>query len=338
MSRRIAAPVALAALVGLAACEHARPFSPGAPEPNVPFASAYPRQLTFSASGDVEPAWLPGDSGIIYAFSSGRPNLDQCLGVLPAAGGHLVQVVCHDLADPDSTSLLREPAVGSGGRLAYLRESSPIIAAAPVIELVVASLAAPDPGRVVLRYPYTDAGSVLHGSAGSLRWLPDGALVYIAEQLTFTTPPLPVDTIATPLWIEQLDLVGDTGIVTVVPGTAGATSLAVDSAGALYFTLPGDSVVYRLPPGEFGSSPSPWYDFGAAGAASGVQVHGNLLVAVVADTELYQVDVAANTRTRIAPPDSQRLSQPALSPSGTRLVVQGVKPGIYPDLWLYQLP
>ena len=336
MRRPRAAPLALAAVLGLAACDHAQPFAEYA-EPNVPLDSASPSRITFNASGDVEPAWLPGDSGIIYAFSSGQPNRDQCLGVLPPNGGHQVRIVCHDLADPDSTALLREPAVGGGGRLAYVRESSPIGAAAPVVELVVATMAAPDPGRVVRRFPYTDAGGVLHGGAGSLRWLPDGALVYIAEQLTFTAPPLPVDTIATPLWIERLDFVGDSANATMMPGTAGATSLAVDSAGALYFTLPGDSVVYRLAPGGVGGPPSPWYDFGGAGAASGVQVRGNLLVAF-ADTDLYRVDVAANTRTRIAPPAAEQLSEPALSPSGTRLVVQAAGPGGFPDLWLYRLP
>lgn len=336
MSRPVAVPLALAALLGLAACDHAQPFA-GYVEPNAPFDSASPSRITFNASGDVEPAWLPGDSGIIYSLSSGQPNLDQCLGVLPPDGGHLVRIVCHDLSDPDSTSLLREPAAGGGGRLAYLRESSPVIAAAPVIELVVATMAAPDPGRVVRRFPYTDAGGVLHGSAGSLRWLPDGALVYIAEQLTFTVAPLPVDTIATPLWIERLDFVGDSAVATVIPGTAGATSLAVDSAGALYFTLPGDSVVYRLATGGGGGTPSPWYDFGGAGAASGVQVRGNLLVAF-GGTDLYRVDVAANTRTLIVPPGAEQLSQPALSPSGTRLVVQAAGPGVFPDLWLYRLP
>ncbi|HXY70674.1 MAG TPA: hypothetical protein VEH62_14600 [Gemmatimonadales bacterium] len=335
MSRRACAAAAVAALAALAACEHARPFAAYV-EPNVPFDSTYPRRLTFSTSGDVEPAWLPGDSGIIYALSSGEPNQDQCLGVLPPGGGHLVRIVCHDLADPDSTVLLRAPAVGAGGRLAYLRERSVVGAAAPAaIELVVATLADPDPGHAVLRFPYTDAGGTLHGSAGSLRWLPGGDLVYIAEQLTFATPPQPPDTIATPLWIERLTPAGDTATIAVVPGSAGATSLAVDSAGALYFTLPGDSVVYRVAPGA--ASPSSWYVLGGIGALSGVQVHGNLLVAV-GDTNLYVVDVAAHTRVRVTPPDSLRLARPALSPSGTRLVVEAARPGLFPDLWLYQAP
>jgi hypothetical protein len=335
VNRHAGAVVVLAAVAVLAACEHARPFT-GYAEPNVPFDSTSPRRLTFAAAGDVEPAWLPGDSGIIYTFVSGRPNQDQCLGILPPDGGHLTQIVCHDLADPDSTVLLRAPAVGPGGRLAYLRESSAPGAPAPnAIELVVATLAAPDPGRTVLRFPYTDPGGTFHASLGSPHWLSGGDLVYIAEQLIFTLPPLPPDTIPVPLWIERLTLTGDSATIAVVPGTVGATSLAVDSAGAFYFTLPGDSVVYRVAPGA--ASASPWTTLGGLGALSGIQVHGNLLVAV-ADSDLYLVDVGTGTRTRVQPPDSLQLGRPALSSSGAWLVVEAGRPGVFPDLWLYQLP
>jgi len=335
--RRLAwAAALLATSAVLAGCDHARPFAAGSGEPDVPYDSTLPRRLTFSASGDVEPAWLADGSGIVYVFASGLPNGDQCLGVLPPGGGHIGQTVCPDLTDADSTLLLREPAAGPGGRLAYLREGSVVGAAAPsATELVVATLADPAPGRVVLRFPYTDSGGVLHGSAGQVRWLPDGDLVYIAEQVTFTFPPLPIDTLYTPLWIERLSVSGGTAVVTVVPGTANATSVATDSAGAIYYTLEGDSVVYRVAPGA--AAGASWYDFGSAGPVDGVQVHGNRLVAL-ADSALYFVDVSANTRTTIPGSAGLQLSRPALSPDGTRLVAEAALPPAFPDLWLFEVP
>ena len=336
MRRRAAAFALLAASAALAGCDHARPFTAGSGEPDVPYDSALPRRLTYSAAGDVEPAWLADGSGIIYSFASGLPNGDQCLGVLPPGGGHIGQTVCPDLTDADSTILLREPAAGPGGRLAYLRESSAAGAAAPsATELIVATLADPAPGRVVLRFPYTDSGGVLHGSAGQPRWLPDGDLVYIAEQVAFTFPPLPIDTIYTPLWIERLNVSGDSAVVTVIPGTASATSVAADSAGAVYYTRAGDSVVYRVAPGA--QAGTPWYDFGSAGPVSGVQVHGNRLIAL-AGSALYLVDVAAGTRATIPVPAGLLLSRPALSPDGTRLVAEAVLPPGFPDLWLFEVP
>ena len=336
MSRLATAWALLAASAALAACEHARPFTAGSGEPDVPFDSTLPRRLTFNTAGDVEPAWLADGSGIVYAFSSGLPNGDQCLGVLPPGGGHIGQTVCPDLTDADSTVLLREPAAGRGGRLAYLRESSRTGgAAASAAELVVATLAAPAPGRVVRRFPFTDAAGVLQGSPSQVRWLPDGELVYIAEQVTYTFPPLPIDTLYTPLGIERMDISGDSAVVTAVPGTANATSVATDSAGAVYYTLQGDSVVYRIAPGaQAGTS---WYDFGSAGPVDGVQVHGNRLIAL-AGSALYLVDVAAGTRTALPVPVGMLLSRPALSPDGTRLVAEGTLPPAFPDLWLFEVP
>ena len=333
--KRAAALASLALLAAAGACEHAQPFV-AAVEPDVPFDTTFPRRLTFSPSGDVEPAWLPDGSAIVYALSPGGPNGDQCLGILPAEGGHLQSMICHRLFDADSTVLLRDPAVGPGGLLAYLRESSAAGALVPTaIELVVASMTAPDPGRVLLRFPFTSADGVLHGSLAGLHWLPDGELVYVAQQVTFTGPPLAVDTVYAPLRIERLAMVGDSAVVTAVPGTANATSLAVDTSGVLYFTLAGDSRVYRMDPGA--ASPSVWFDFGGAGAADGVQVHGNLLVALAGGT-LFRVDVAADTVTAIAVPGSLSLSRPALSPSGSRVVAEAAGPGEFPDLWLFQVP
>lgn len=341
MTRRVVVPVAGVALALLAACDHAQPFGAADLGPNQPFSATFPRQLTFSVLGDVQPAWLADGSGIIYSFATGEPDKDRCLGILPADGGRRVDDICHrPVRDADSTNALWDPAVGPGGVLAYLRESSvaALGAVAPSSrELVVATLADPDPGRVVLRLPYIAPDGQVHDDASDLHWLSDRALVYLAEHLTYSFPPYPTDTVYTPLEIVRVDLVGDSSTLTVVPGTTNATSVAADSDGTIYYTLAGDSSVYRLAPGA--PAAEVVYDFGSAGAATDVQVRGGVLIASAGGV-LYLVNLGTMTSTPVAVPANRDVSVPALSPSGLRLVVQAQPTGsdAPPDLWLLEVP
>lgn len=330
-------PALAAALVCLGACEHARPFGAADLGPNVPFSQGFPRQLTFSPLGDLAPAWLPDGSGIIYSYQRlDRSDHDRCLGILPAEGGQIVRSICHQLAhDADSANTLWEPAVGPAGLLAYVRESSALGAPAPRSrELVVATLDDPDPGRVVRAFPYTAPDGSLHTTAAYLHWVNAATLVYLAEQVTYTTPPLPADTLYTPIEVARLDLFGDSGVVSVVPGTTDATSVTVDTAGAIYFTLIGDSRVYRIPSG--GGAASTFYDFGVLGPVSDVEVRDGTVVAVVGGS-LYRADLGAGTVAAIPAPNSLPLVRPALSPAGTRLVAQALRSGSA-DLWLLEIP
>ena len=334
MNGRVAV-LALAALLG--ACEHAQPYGAAALGPEGPFSSAFPRQLTFNLLGDVQPAWLPGVAGIIYSLSAGAPANMHCLGILPPEGGRPVQTFCHaPTPGGDSTTALWQPAVSGAGLLAYVREVAKVDAVTPdSTELVLGSLTAPDPGRILLAVPYTAPDGTLQTGVRDLHWLHEGTLVFLGGTVAYSYPPYPWDTTFAPIEIMRLSVGGDSTYPAVVPGTAGATSLATDSQAVMYYTLAGDSRVYRLPEGA--ASATVWYDFGAAGVPTRIQVAGDVLVALVGTT-VYRVDVATASQAAVPLPDSMRVQDLALSPSGTRLVVAGSRPGGLPDLWLVQLP
>lgn len=338
MSRRVVALALAPTLAALAACEHAQPFGAASGEPNVPYTAAFPRQLTFNTAADLSPSWLPDGSGIIYSFSLAQADNDLCLGILPGEGGHRLRTICHTPVegDADSTNALSEPAVGPGGALAYLRASSMLGALAPSrLELVAATLSAPEPGRVVIRFPYTAADGLLHASASHLHWLSATALVYLAEQVVYFTHGSFADTVVSPLEIVRVSLAGDSAALTLVPGTAGATSLTVDSAGAIIYTLTGDTRVYRL--ASAGGAPGVLYDFGSAGIPSDVQVSGRVIVAIIGG-RLTRATVGDSVVVPIPSPDTtQVLRRPALASSGARVVVQmsGSRPS---NLWLLEVP
>jgi len=319
------------ALLVLASCEHAQPFGAADLGPNAPFSTTLPRQLTFDSGGDLDPAWLPGDSGIIYSFQrTDRLDRDRCLAVLPAEGGHIVQTICHrGLFDGDSTNSLWSSAVGPGGVLAYVRESSVPGGPAPASrELVVATLDAPDPGRVIRTLPYVAPDGALHATATHLAWVDARTLVYVAEGVLYTFPPLPTDTVETPVEAVRISLAGDSVALSVLPGTAGATSVTADAAGAIYYTLLGDSKIYRLDAG--GGAARMVYDFGAVGAVRDVVAAGGRLFAVAghqtaADRggDVYLVDPAAGTATPVSPQPMLWFRRPAASPSGARIAALG---------------
>ncbi len=326
----------------LAACDHAQPFGVPDLDPNQPFSTTYPRRLTFNSLGDVQAAWLPGDTGIIYSWSAGPPNGNHCLGILPPGGGHLTATFCGTSpADADSTVALWQPAPGPRfGRLAYQRDASAIAAFDPnTSQLLLASLGAPSAGRVLLTLPYTAQDGSLVGAARDLQWLSSSVLVYRAGSLTFTGPPLPVDTLFSPIEIARLGVVGDSASLSIVPGTSGATSLATDTASALYFTLPGDSRVYRMPDGA--PAAAAWYDFGAMGVPTLIRVagdggNGSVLVALVGST-LYAVHIGAGAPVPLTLPPALAVSSLALARSARFAVVEGSLGGA-PDLWLVQVP
>ncbi len=325
------------ALAVLASCEHAKPFGPADLGPNQPYSAGFPRRLTFNLLGDVQPAWLPADSGIIYSVSMAGATNDHCLGILPPGGGHLERTICHPPSPGgDSTTALWVPAVSPAGYLAYVREVSRPGALAPdSTALVLASLTVPDPGRVLLRLPYTAPDGTLQSGLRDLRWLHEGTLVFLGGTVGYSFPPYPWDTTFTPTEIMRLNVGGDSTQPTVVPGTIGATSLATDSSDALYYTLAGDSRVYRRLEGA--PSATVWYDFGAAGPASDLQVSGSVLVAV-AGGEPYRVNVVTGSRVAIPWPGSLALGRVALSRDGTRLAAEGTGAGAFPDLWLLEVP
>jgi len=334
--RELAGVALLAALVALAACDHARPYGLGAAEPNVPLVDTFPRQLTYSVGLNAQPSWYPDGSAIIYAFNPPRADNDRCLGVLPAEGGHLLQTICHVPADSDadSTNVLSNPAVGPRSRLAYLRESSLVGAEAPESrELVVATLAKPDSGHTVLTFPYIAPSGTTHFSLSCLHWLSSTKLTYLAMQVTYYTQGTLVDTITAPIEVVVADVSGPTAALTVVPGTAGATSVATapGDSTVLYVTMAGDSIVYAVDP--VGGARSALYDFGGLGVALDGQAAGGRLIALAGASTarlgagfIYAAALpsgAATPLTNPGPFSGMFFEVPALAPSGALVVAEG---------------
>jgi hypothetical protein len=329
--------LAVAGLAAVAACEHAQPFGLPPAEPNVPYEDSFPRQLTYNLLGDVQPAWLPGDSEIVYSLSAGPPDNTHCLGILPASGGHLLGTICHPVTfGGDSTTALWSPAASAGGNLAYLREVSTVEAVTPdSADIVLARVAVPDPGRILVRLPYLGVDSTLRTGVRELHWLNDGVLVFLAGTTTYSYPPYPWDTTFTPVEIGRVSIQGDSTQRTVVPGTTGAVAVTADSDGVMYYALAGDSRVYRLLDGA--PQPTVWYDFGALGAPTQIDVAQHVLVGLVNDS-LYAVHVGAGSPIHLLLPDSMQVEGIALNRAGTRLVVAGDVHGLPPDLWLVEVP
>ncbi len=327
---RLSAAALAGALLLAAACEHAQPFGAADLGPNEPFSTTFPRQLTLSALGDVDPAWLPDGSGIVYSFQLDRPDHDRCLGILPPEGGRQVRTICHvPLGDLDSTNALWSPAVGPGGALAYVRESSVPGALAPDSrELVVATLDLPDPGRAVLRFPYTASDGATLGTATYVQWIDGRSLVFLAQAVSYNTLVLPVDTLLTPIELIRVDLSGDSAIVTPVPGTRGASSVFVGASDTAYFTRAGDSTVYAL--NLAGGGPSVVYVFHGVGNVVDAQRRAGKLFAVAgypprfgAGGYVYQLDAAADSLVSLNPQDSVWYGRAAVAPSGTRVAAEG---------------
>src|SRR5258708_27498816 len=110
---RVALPVLLAAF----ACDHPTPPEPGSYGPQGPFSTAIPRRLTFNPGQDLTPAWLPDGSGIIYQFQRlDEPDVDRCLGILPAAGGGGPEICNTKPQGAGSTEVFGSAGALPGGR------------------------------------------------------------------------------------------------------------------------------------------------------------------------------------------------------------------------------
>ena len=334
MSRRVGVSGALAwlaALGVLAACEHAQPF--GAPDlgPNEPFSTAFPRQLTFDQQSDLAPDWLPDGSGIIYSFPRGTPDGDRCLAILPAQGGRQTRVICHVplQADADTTNALWAPAVGPGGALAYVREASLPGALAPSSRvLVVASLSSPDPGRVVLRFPFTASDGVLLGTAASLHWADATTLYFLAEQITYNTLASPVDTQVAPIEVVRVSLAGDSAAVAPVGGTQGVTSFVLAGSDSAFVTLPGDSALYELSLSSGQRAVA--RVFHSVGAVIDGQHAGGRFFVVAGFSRgrglggsVYALDAAPDTLIMLNRQDFVWYQHAAVSPSGALVATEG---------------
>ncbi|MFI5207714.1 MAG: hypothetical protein ACHQX4_06820 [Gemmatimonadales bacterium] len=324
----------LAALVVVcaasAACSHGEPYGVPPYGSDQPFAPGAPTRLTYSALSSSGPSWLPDGSELLYtALRIDFPDTTGCLELLPPDGGQATRSICPELPVPlDSTRALQAGAVSPGGQLAYLRSArSRIDLGWKSRQLIVTRLDPHAARRVVLTLPFTSPLSPYSGLS-QIRWLDENRFVYRADLYTvaFLCPHCPPVDESTGLFIAAVDLRTDPATFTAVPGTNGATSVAVADSDTIVFTLSGDSTVHRE---ALSSGATSVLKAFAGGATSAVQLAGTRLAALV-NGRIQVVDLAAGTTTSV---DTLAYEELALSPDGKRLVA--ARAG---DLWLLGLP
>ncbi len=337
-SRHLAGTLLLSLFV---ACTHSDAFTPHDSSTSEPLVAATPTRLTYNPQADVDPFWLPDGTGIIYAWGTGGAlpgDRDQCLGELPATGGSLRNVLCnHGPFASDSIETLAWPAVSPGNRLAYSRTSRFRTGLVDATALVVGSRAVPDSFDFVRRFPF-QIGSSFYLAPAYTSWLSDSLLVFIG----LTDTPVPCPAPCTGILVRsgrdilRADLQGGSALVTAVPGSAWATSVARAGPADIYFTTAGSSQVFRQELG--GGASTSVHDFGPGGIARDVQVANNRLAAIVGGLvqlrpdntstiqddiagRLFIVDLASGTERELAAP-ATLFRHPALSPDGAEVVVE----------------
>jgi hypothetical protein len=353
-----------------AACDHSSPFPPEPPAPAPPFTALFPHRLTFNLGDDRTPTWLPDGSGIMYSSErQDRTDHDRCLAVLPPDGGTVQSRFCRvDPIHDDSTDLMEAPAVSRDGRIFFHQ----VVSWIGQQKLGASALmlgSADDPLRAApLRpLPYTAPNGRIHSSVRVPQWISGDSLVFLAEQLFYEGSTFFPDTFYTGLDVVLLDLSGATPVFNVIPGTEYASSVSLsDEPGIMYYTLGGDSRVFRraLVSGDVAVV----HDFGAGLVARDVQVSGTTLVAVVGRSVLYRfedahgyvqrdeggdlmfVDLGTGEAAHFST-DSVLFRHPAISPDGHRVVVEVQPfapvhadpesefnaPNHRADLWLFEL-
>lgn len=247
--RRRCRPILL--VTAVLACEHGGPFPPTNYAPAEPFNPPPLVRLTLNPGEDVMPAWLPSGEMMFTAERLDRPDRDRCFAVMRSSGGAITRYICRTTASNDSIDVFNEATAG-GGRLAYVRAGShrlPIRPLSPQVQaIVVAPLSDPGAASVVRALPYFAPSSRTHWGISHLRWLDSTRLVYVGEDVSYPRPcsQCPPDTVRVGLEIATLDVASDPPVVAIVPGTDGASSVAVGaSSDTIYFTREGDAVLYR---------------------------------------------------------------------------------------------
>jgi len=352
--------LALLAVFVTAGCTHDALFVPGAYAPDVPPGVGALVQLTYNGGVDQDPSWLPDGSGFFYtAERLDRPDRDRCLALLPAAGGTIAREICNRVpAADDSVDAFNAAAVAPDGRLAYVRASAPLDGGWPIAprfyELVVAPLADPHRVSVLQAFPHVGPSGRGHQGAAQLRWLGDSVLVYVGQRVAYVPPcpRCPRDTVPSGLELVRLDFGGPVPVLSMLTGSDQASSVTVTGRDTVFFTVNGDSRVFRLALST--DAIAVVHDFGTGGIARDVQVVGNTLLAVVGGDVSFTddptvgplqrdrggtviaVDLTTGTETLVTP-DTLLFRHLALAPNGTRLVAELVS-GATTDLWLVEVP
>ncbi len=358
----------LCAALVLCACQHEQPFETADTGSDQPFQPGLPVQLTFNPGKDLRPAWAPDGLSFFYAWERfGGPDLDRCIGEMPASGGRNLRTICNvDPAAVDSVDLFDVPSPSAEGRFLYIRGASRPAAVAPDHwGIFIGPTSDPVSGSEVRSLPFTIPGlGAAVASISNVRWLGVNRLLFLAESVDYprACASCKPDTVVTGLAIVEMDILNAQLDFTPYFGTDGATSLdLVPTRDTVYFTLAGDTRVRRLslPDAQFSVA----HDFGARGVPRDITVRGQQLVAVVGGKDtagpLVSVDLATGDETPLPVDRPLFFRRPALAPAAAppRLVVEGyhliittippsgTTPAIVdtavspvPDLYLYSSP
>ena len=346
-------------LAVLAGCDHAAPPQPEPYGPNGPLDPGSPRRVTFSSGVEWMPAWLPDGSGFLFSRERlDRPDRDRCLALMPADGAPISGELCNRaVAAADSVDVYEAPAAAPDGRLAYVQANSPRVprTVSPRAQaLVLSRLDGGGDARRLQSIPYVGPSGRAHEGISQVRWLGPDALVYLAERVAYPRPcPLCIiDTVRWGLEVVRLDLSAPTPVAIMLAGTDQASSVAAAGSDTVYYTLNGDTRVFRYVLSR--DSLSVVHDFGPAGIARDVQVAAGRLVAVVGGVVSFGVDpvfgpmqrdsggalllvsLATGAETLLSD-STMALRRPALSPDGRTVVAERVLGGTA-DLWMWELP
>ena len=336
----------LVVLATLLSCEHSAPFGAADSGSRLPRGSGIPVQLTYNPGQEHSPAWLPDGSGFLYSEQRlDRADRDRCLAELPPLGGSIRRRICrHTIGGEDSTDVFDSPAVAVDGRIAFVAASSAaqLLTVAPTDQaLLIALLARPDSPQVLLPIPYTSPSGRTHTGVSHLEWLADGSLQFVGERVTYPRP----DTVRTGLELMRLTSIAGRWTLASLAGFDGVSSAAAVGVDTIYYTLVGDSRVFRRVVSS-GADTVTW-DFGSAaggGIARDVIVRGSRLIAVVSGMiyyaidstlgpsqrdnggDLHVVDLSTGSEAALGFSDLNHpiwFRRPALSPDGRLLVTEG---------------
>jgi hypothetical protein len=189
---------------------------------------------------------------------------------------------------------------------------------------------------MVQRFPYDAPSGNSHDLPLFLQWLKPGVLLYLGGQVGGCCAR---DTLRFGEQAVLLDLNGPSPVRTFVPGTEHASAVAASSDGnTIYYTFPGDSVVFQqvLASGAV----SILHNFGQGHVVRDPTVSGNLLIAVLDGRPkpqnlppfgLVNVDfggelIAVDLSTGVESPlfdTSHWFRRPRFAPGGGRFVVEG---------------
>lgn len=332
-------------LLAAAGCAHSDSYPIGTDPSDGPFNLSPPVQVTFNFGQDLQPTWLPDQSGVIYSFElAGLAPLDRCLGVLPAAGGTRRAEKCYpgDLTT-DTTDALQSPAPGPGGLVAWVETHGAAGHTAPDRSAIrLGRLPVSDSGRIIRPLPYLAGSGLLHATATHLAWLSPDTLVYLGRDVLYTAAcsNCKLDTLLTGGDIVLLDVSDAVPTPILVTGTNGANSVAVGTDGrTVYYTFPESSQVYRQTVDNGAVTIA--HDFGVGRVVRDPRVVGNSLVAVVDGRTrlrnvppfppiqeddggvLVHVNLTSGVETPLPVQGSNLFKRPSLSASGQQLVAEG---------------